>query len=153
MARGTKASQTQHLTVGDVAEAQGPITDSAGAKKGSGLLVGKHRRNRISEVFVDHHVFRVPAGTIASGGLKLRAEILLIAETVFAFPTGRTDPRDAYTRSDGKTPGILAGGIHHTDNLVSRNYRIVRGRCSSFDFIEFGMANAAAQHPYPDLTS
>jgi hypothetical protein len=89
---------------------------------------------------------RIAAIGIAAGGLKIQAQILMTAQAELACPASGKDPGDTDPIAFFDVLYLASDCFNAAYDLMPRDNRQMRWRCSAFDLIEFGVANAAGRN-------
>jgi hypothetical protein len=108
-------------------------------------------RHGIGRSFGNDHLFRISAGRVSSGGAKPFAEIFQSGAAKWTRSASVENPTDAHTVSQFEMLGTLPFSDNPTDCLMAKDHRKSGRRCTPFDFIQLGMADAANGNLYEDF--
>lgn len=140
---GAEAEEADGLAVFDLAEPQGAIADDAGTQEGCGVEVVERVGEQMGEGGGNGHIFGIAAVDIQAGPKGLFAEVFEAACAERAGSAGFPQPGDTDAVADLEAADSGAFGDDTSDDLMAENAGQLGYRQAAFDFVQFGMADAA----------
>jgi len=95
------------------------------------------------KLLVRHHELGVTSGRISSTCDEIRAQVFPAAGAPFAGSAGRVNPRNTDSFALQFETAARAFRDHGANYLVTRRHGQCGGGRASFNFVQFGVANAA----------
>ena len=142
--RSPKSGKTQILSVLEIGQSQGSVTNSTGTQQGSSLGITKNVGNVIGEAFLYCHILGISAIDISAGSLEVRTQIFSTCQAELACPTGMVNPGYTDPISDAETVGSTTDCFDPADYLMTGNNRQMWRRCSALNLIKLSMTNTAS---------
>src|SRR6266436_4495677 len=142
--RGAEAIETEAMSFLRAAEAEGAVSDDAGAEQRSRVFVGEYGGQWVGEVFTNHAEFGVASVDVVAGELGMLAEILGVAPAVGASAVGGGGPGDADSVTSFQSADVGADRVDCADDLVAGDQREFGEREVALHGVEIGVAESAA---------
>jgi len=115
------------------------------------MSIVERRGHRVSEVFVYHHVFGIPAINVEAGKLGAIAEVFLAGPAIAAGAIGAEEPRHSDPISLTELEGARTAGFDHSDDLMAGDERKFRKLQLAFNRVQVSVTDSAATDGHTNL--